>query len=206
MYSADLLKGYAPGSWSQVLLPARMIGQVMDSDRNQVAADRTSPNGRILGIDIIPAQPPKGVSTIQGNFLSQAVRDEVKQFLLDPNRGRPKQQRFLTVPDGHEYATEEDLETTDYLQLERSADLSTGHDGIETSMKHMSKKQVGIAERRMVDVVLSDMCEPWEQTEGFWKRSLSDPYFRMMNTSGMSFRDHTGSMVYFIHVIMLMAL
>ena len=48
---------------------------------------------------------------------------------------------------------------------------------------------------RMVDVVLSDMCEPWEQTTGFWKRSLTDPYRRMMNTSGNNFRDHAGSMV-----------
>lgn len=47
----------------------------------------------------------------------------------------------------------------------------------------------------MVDIVLSDMCEPWLQTAGFWKRSLSDPYTRMMNTSGISFRDHAGSMV-----------
>jgi 21S rRNA (uridine2791-2'-O)-methyltransferase len=48
---------------------------------------------------------------------------------------------------------------------------------------------------RMVDVVLSDMCEPWEQTTGFWKRSLTNPYLRMMNTSGNNFRDHAGSMV-----------
>jgi 21S rRNA (uridine2791-2'-O)-methyltransferase len=48
---------------------------------------------------------------------------------------------------------------------------------------------------RTVDVVLSDMCEPWEQTTGFWKRSLTDPYLRMMNTSGNNFRDHAGSMV-----------
>ena len=48
---------------------------------------------------------------------------------------------------------------------------------------------------KVVDVVISDMCEPWAQTEGFWRRSLSDPYHRMMNTSGMSFRDHAGSMV-----------
>lgn len=47
----------------------------------------------------------------------------------------------------------------------------------------------------MVDVVLSDMCEPWEQTTGFWKRSLSDPYIRMMNTTGIKFSDHAGSMV-----------
>jgi 21S rRNA (uridine2791-2'-O)-methyltransferase len=49
--------------------------------------------------------------------------------------------------------------------------------------------------QRTVDVVLSDMCEPWLQTSGFWKRSLSNPYNRMMNTSGNNFRDHAGSMV-----------
>lgn len=47
----------------------------------------------------------------------------------------------------------------------------------------------------MVHVVLSDMCAPWDQTSGFWKRSLSDPYNRMMNTTGIKFSDHAGSMV-----------
>lgn len=47
---------------------------------------------------------------------------------------------------------------------------------------------------KTIDIVLSDMSAPWEQTSGFWKRSLSNPY-RMMNTSGIPFRDHTGSMV-----------
>ena len=53
---------------------------------------------------------------------------------------------------------------------------------------------------KMVDVVLSDMSAPWEQTTGFWKKSLSSPYNRMMNTSGINFRDHAGSMVgYIVH-------
>lgn len=62
--------GFAPGSWSQV------------------AVDRTAPDGRVVGIDVIPAQPPRGVSTIQGNFLSPGVREMVKQFLLDGERRR----------------------------------------------------------------------------------------------------------------------
>jgi 21S rRNA (uridine2791-2'-O)-methyltransferase len=53
---------------------------------------------------------------------------------------------------------------------------------------------------KMVDVVLSDMSAPWEQTTGFWKKSLSGPYNRMMNTSGINFKDHAGSMVcYIVH-------
>jgi 21S rRNA (uridine2791-2'-O)-methyltransferase len=54
----------------------------------------------------------------------------------------------------------------------------------------------GVADaQRTVDVVLSDMSAPWLQTTGFWKRSLSNPYRRMMNTSGVPFKDHAGSMV-----------
>ncbi|MCJ1434814.1 2' O-ribose methyltransferase [Xylographa pallens] len=57
-----------------------------------------------------------------------------------------------------------------------------------------TKKKSDNGDGRMVDIVLSDMSEPWEQTTGFWIKSLSNPYHRMMNTSGMSFRDHAGSM------------
>lgn len=59
------IQGYAPGSWSQV------------------AKDRAGPKGLVVGIDLIPAQPPRGVSTIQGNFLSPAVRNLVKTFVAE---------------------------------------------------------------------------------------------------------------------------
>lgn len=44
-------------------------------------------------------------------------------------------------------------------------------------------------------VVLSDMSEPWLPMSGFSSNTLSNPYRRMMNTSGMAFRDHAASMV-----------
>ncbi|CAD6450877.1 c00b3d5e-99cf-4265-8bf1-8b25775ab3dc [Sclerotinia trifoliorum] len=139
--------GYAPGSWSQV------------------AVERTKPGGRILGIDIIPAQPPKGVSTIQGNFLSAGVQESVKQFLSDPDRGRPR--RSLFADDA------EDIEPElSYLELERHMD-----DSAATAADHSGKKGSRPAEEqdegKMVDVVLSDM---------------------MMNTTGIKFSDHAGSM------------
>ncbi|KAI9764388.1 MAG: 2' O-ribose methyltransferase [Candelina submexicana] len=171
--------GYAPGSWSQV------------------AVDRTSPNGRVLGIDIIPAQPPRGASSIQGNFLSPAVQAEVKTFLRDPARGRPRQQRLFSDNDEESGSlTVEDLEERErgYIDLERRQDVKIKEEGEGEHTGGMSKRTKEEEEGRVVDVVLSDMSAPWEQTTGFWKRSLSDPYFRMMNTSGMSFRDHAGSM------------
>lgn len=152
----------------------------------------------MLGIDIIPAQPPKGVSTIQGNFLSAAVQAEVKEFLSQPERGRRRQQRAFSGAEAGGAMTQAELADAEvgYVDLKRRADTDDwGTTDSEPGNSHLSRKQKEGAEERMVDVVLSDMSAPWEQTAGFWKRSLSDPYYRMMNTSGMSFRDHAGSMV-----------
>lgn len=55
----------------------------------QVAVDRTRPNGRVIGIDLLPAQPPRGVATFQGNFLSPAVRKLVKDFIVDARNSKP---------------------------------------------------------------------------------------------------------------------
>ncbi|CAF9909369.1 MAG: hypothetical protein GOMPHAMPRED_006728 [Gomphillus americanus] len=154
--------GYAPGSWSQV------------------AHDRTSPNGRVIGIDILPVQPPKGVSTIQGNFLSPLVQQQVRDYVRNGDSGRsyPATEKLMTTAENEEngtkHMTEEDLITVEKSILE----------------PEMAQEQ----EDKVVDVVLSDMSAPWDQTTGFWKRSLSDPYRRMMNTSGVNFRDHIGSM------------
>lgn len=152
----------------------------------------------MLGIDIIPAQPPKGVSTIQGNFLSPAIQEEVKRFLRESDRGRIKQEPSFIAEEGEDQMTEEDLEQSSrsYLELEKRADVETSSHAVSAAQKTRGGRSgTGKVDSGMVDVVLSDMSEPWEQTEGFWKRSLSDPYYRMMNTSGVSFRDHAGSMV-----------
>ena len=94
--------------------------------------------------------------------------------------------------------TEEDLEQSSrsYLELEKRADMGiSSHAGAIPQTFRKDRSRTAKVGSGMVDVVLSDMSEPFPQTEGFWKRSLSDPYCRMMNVSGMSFRDHAGSMV-----------
>ena len=162
--------------------------------------DRTFPGGRVIGIDILPTQPPKGVSTIQGNFLSESVQNEVKNFLHDPNKGARSQQQLPTIEDDLQAYTEDTEEALEKLKtgyIRQGTQVNSAPPGrVEPKiLQHKGRKQMGDAEGRMVDVVLSDMSAPWEQTTGFWKRSLSDPYFRMMNTSGISFRDHARSMV-----------
>ncbi|KAI2630035.1 23S ribosomal RNA methyltransferase [Xylaria nigripes] len=150
--------GYAPGGWSQV------------------ARDRTAPSGRIIGVDIIPTQPPKGVSAIQGNFLLPSVRKMVKQYLIEVEKPRSKDGPGAEVSD-------EGLitEKPSYIDAERAESIEHAHDEKEDDEK-------------LVDIVLSDMSEPWPLVSGYFSRTMSNPYYRMMNTSGNSFRDHAGSM------------
>jgi 21S rRNA (uridine2791-2'-O)-methyltransferase len=104
--------------------------------------------------------------------------------------------------------TEEDLNEMErgYIDIERQAHLdgavteTIGQPVQDEEQNEIPEARLSLKERdmrqgRAVDVVLSDMSEPWDHTAGFYKKSLSDPYFRMMNTSGNAFRDHAGSMV-----------
>ncbi|RKL16378.1 hypothetical protein BFJ70_g15048 [Fusarium oxysporum] len=155
--------GYAPGSWSQV------------------AVERTRPNGRVIGIDLIPAQPPRGVATFQGDFLSPVVQEMVKNFILESHQNPPVGQEIEKTGSGTEEGITVDRPS--YLDMERH----TGQNEPPASGPEGSSK-------RIVDVVLSDMSAPWEQTTGFSVKTLSNPYHRLMNTSGNGFRDHVGSM------------
>jgi 21S rRNA (uridine2791-2'-O)-methyltransferase len=123
----------------------------------------------------------------------------------DPDLGRPRRQVSANASEG---VTEEELDDMErgYIDIERYAHLEgaelepigrpaeTG-DSDQEALTRLSLKERDIQQGRAVDVVLSDMSEPWDQTAGFYKKSLSDPYFRLMNTSGNAFRDHAGSMV-----------
>ncbi|KAJ1326688.1 21S rRNA (uridine2791-2'-O)-methyltransferase [Microdochium nivale] len=181
--------GYAPGSWSQVAL------------------DRTKPNGKVVGIDIIPAQPPRGVSTIQGNFLSPGVQMIVKDYLLEiAKRGSPGHDGYTqgqslpsppeTTAVGNDMSTEDaDLSpsTQPTTIVDRPSYIDTER---SESIDNDASEPISEEQARLVDVVLSDMSAPWYQTSGFSSKILSNPYNynRMMNTSGMTFRDHAGSM------------
>ncbi|KAL1305638.1 hypothetical protein AAFC00_007234 [Neodothiora populina] len=169
--------GYAPGSWSQV------------------AVNRTSPGGRVVGIDIIPAQPPRGASSIQGNFLSPDVQAEVRNYVQDYWKGRPRKRGVLARRVGEEGGADEGVSEDEMETLSKGiVDLGrevvswtsevqpSTHEAAETTTKAQEKAsatpELDQAEKderdgRVVDVVLSDM---------------------MMNTSGMPFRDHAGSM------------
>ncbi|KAK4665537.1 2' O-ribose methyltransferase [Podospora pseudopauciseta] len=162
--------GYAPGSWSQVAL------------------DATAPDGKVIGIDLLPAQPPKGVSTIQGNFLSKAVQEMCKNFVLEADLKRRKMERR------REWAAKKSIEIEEGEVEERGSYIDLERRSAQEEEELEQEKGLNM---RVVDVVLSDMSEPWPQTQGFKINSISNPYLslhRLMNTSGISLRDHAGSM------------
>jgi 21S rRNA (uridine2791-2'-O)-methyltransferase len=115
----------------------------------------------------------------------------------------------MSTPTAEDAAvTDEELIEIDrgYVDMERQAYLEAHGNGSATprlaTARHGSEKerQMSLKDRdgqagRVVDVVLSDMSAPWDQTTGFWQRSVTEPYHRMQNTSGIAFKDHAGSMV-----------
>ncbi|KAF5022215.1 hypothetical protein F66182_5730 [Fusarium sp. NRRL 66182] len=155
--------GYAPGSWSQVAL------------------DKTKPHGRVIGIDLIPAQPPRGVATFQGDFLSPNIQEMVKNFIHESHRR----------PSSMQESEENDDSDTDGSFVDRPSYLDMERHPAQDETPAL---EPDASKKRLVDVVLSDMSAPWEQTTSFTVNTLSNPYRRLMNTSGNAFRDHAGSM------------
>lgn len=139
--------------------------------------NRTSPGGRVVGIDVIPAQPPRGANALQGNFLSDEIRESVREFVSERNRGRVKTGLVEGDADG-------------LVALERaSAAEGEEQEGVRSETDEDTRGG------RTVNVVLSDMSEPWPLVTSTWVKSVSNPYRRMLNTSGIAARDHGGSMV-----------
>lgn len=136
--------------------------------------------------------------------------------MQDPDRGRAKRP-FVMAPTESTHGDEETAspqiaegpnpsEVDDmgrgYLEMERHASLATETSlnpdilrGTTPTPKRLSQRSRDEAAGRVVDVVLSDMCAPWPQTTGYSVQSVSDPYYRMMNASGIGVKDHAGSMV-----------
>jgi 21S rRNA (uridine2791-2'-O)-methyltransferase len=144
--------GFAPGAWTQV------------------AVERTSPNGKVLGVDIIPTNPPKGASAIQANILSKKTHIIVRNFFVDPqHKGEDLEQSYIAS---------EMQETVDRDIVEDEAELP-----------------LNSLEKCPVDIVMSDMYVPVETPERFWNNTTNSAYLRMANTTGLVVKDHTSSIV-----------
>lgn len=166
--------GFAPGAWSQVAL------------------SHVGPRGRVLGIDIIPAPPPKGVAAMQANFMSKRTHLAILQYLSDPDRGRRiplKAPADATAPE--DLVAEKDvLEPESYIDLEKRV---TDDNAIFNEAEILA--QIESTKPKLINIVLSDMCAPLPLGGGFHKTHLTAPHYRMANTTGLKFADHGASVV-----------
>ncbi|KAG6189830.1 hypothetical protein E4U27_006162 [Claviceps purpurea] len=147
-----------------------------------VAYQQTRPRGRVIGIDLLPSTPPPGVATFQGDFLSPRVRKLVKEFIVRAKVHDKEYPQKDEAADGSPVSEAPALDQRSYFDQERHA--SEEVEGATDDNAAMAS----------VDVVLSDMSAPWGRGYGYNSKTLTNPYNRLMNTSGSRFRDHAGSM------------
>lgn len=115
---------------------------------SQVAAQLTTPGGNVVGIDIIPTQPLDGVITIRGDFLSESLRQKVREVLQQQN---PARNHRGTSPNGTAPSKWDESQTN---QMREAKFKSISRD---RTLQQNQNLNLEIRDHGNVDVVLSDM-------------------------------------------------
>lgn len=159
--------GFAPGSWSEV------------------ARQRCHPRSMILGVDILPCQPPEGVSSIQANILSKRTQDLIKLYFIKHSRLEKILNDVHNIHKDHGYLNPD--EPVNIVDSEFEHELNDEEEYREVFSPDVDDKQ---QPQQPVDVILSDMYVPFPRLTGFTNNLTNLPYYRLMNTSGVAIRDH----------------
>lgn len=147
--------GFAPGAWSQV------------------ASRRIGPSGMVLGVDILPCDPPTGVSSIQANILSKKTHELIRLYFS-------KHFKLNRNDDLHQ----------DHGYFQHMIEEVTHQQDYETYREVFSADSNDKIDKFPIDVIISDMYEPWPQSSGFWTNITNAAYNRMANTTGLAIKDH----------------
>ncbi|CCF56133.1 hypothetical protein KAFR_0A06980 [Kazachstania africana CBS 2517] len=159
--------GFAPGSWSEV------------------AKSRTSPDSMVLGVDILPCNPPTGVSSIQANIFSKQTQGVIRHYF-----DKHFKFKLNAVDKLHkDYGYFHNYNDPKLNEFETYNELFSSDDDVPIELPNR------ISEKFPVDVIISDMYVPWPRDfSNFSSSNLTNmPYFRLMNTSGVAVRDHLQS-------------
>lgn len=196
--------GAAPGAW------------------NQVALDRCKKGSTIVGVDILPYDPPIGVTSIQGNILSKMTHQLIRETFLfaqldkrrselmgtdgkvqleDPLTGEIElitdtsvidQVQQTPVSKGYSSKIEEEIKQIEEVMNKLSISKKVLPEGYQNEL--LSSFDISTNEHRYpLDVIVSDMYVPFIQTSGFHLTTTNSPYHRMANTTGVAIKDHAMS-------------
>ncbi|CCH58400.1 hypothetical protein TBLA_0A06070 [Henningerozyma blattae CBS 6284] len=182
--------GFAPGAWSQV------------------ARRRTSDKSLIIGVDILPCEPPPGVTSIQANILSQKTLQLIRLYFskhFELNKHYP----HLTHENGYFNHTINELEQKKLENEQasyREVFSNINAKEIETLNKPnfdtnknsndenpINNNNNNIVDKFPIDLIISDMYEPWPQNFLSSSRFTNNVLRRLANTSGVAIRDHLQS-------------
>jgi 21S rRNA (uridine2791-2'-O)-methyltransferase len=167
--------GAAPGAW------------------NQVSLDRCPHGSKVLGVDILPYQPPHGASTIQGNILSKGTHKLIQDFFqLSELEKKNKAFENVEIISKTGFKNIETTIESDVSIVERETELNKIIESKKSS--DTQNAETDLKTLYPVDVILSDMYVPFPRTTGFSSATTNNPYLRMANTTGLAFKDHTMSM------------
>jgi 21S rRNA (uridine2791-2'-O)-methyltransferase len=100
----------------------------------------------VIGIDLVPAQPPRGVMTFQGDFLSPVVQKFVKDMIIDHHKREPPPP---PPSEPQEPSSGDESHTVDrpsYIDMERHA--SQAHESHSTDQSTMRLVDVRIRGRK----------------------------------------------------------
>ncbi|VUG19918.1 MRM2 [Brettanomyces bruxellensis] len=151
--------GAAPGAW------------------NQVALDKCPRQSKILGVDILPYQPPRGVSSMQANILSKRTHENIRNFFQKKDNKSMMEEfedvEITTVGGKKLTVTEGTIQGANSASIDTYSRPQDKSPGSNQPVDSEQEKHLEEAKNWPVDVVLSDM---------------------MANTSGLAVRDHEMSM------------
>lgn len=172
--------GAAPGAW------------------NQVALDKCPRQSKILGVDILPYQPPRGVSSMQANILSKRTHENIRNFFQKKDNKSMMEEfedvEITTVGGKKLTVTEGTIQGANSASIDTYSRPQDKSPGSNQPVDSEQEKHLEEAKNWPVDVVLSDMYAPFLQITGYASKTTNIPYARMANTSGLAVRDHEMSM------------
>ncbi|ODV61414.1 uncharacterized protein ASCRUDRAFT_17416, partial [Ascoidea rubescens DSM 1968] len=142
--------GFAPGTWTKLAIQKTKYFNPSTDTFESIN------NAKILGVDILPSQPPNGASAIQGNIFSKHLHLSIKNFFLYKSI-----QKIINQESIHE----------SNQKYNKNLHEKTQQLNQETIQETVQEKP-----QFPVDLILSDLNSPWDQdTYKYWSTTVTDP-------------------------------
>lgn len=159
--------GYAPGNWTEYVKHRLSTLHLLD--------DQTfTTKCHILGFDLILATPPPSVSTLQGNVFSKLAHESIANHFKDVALHEFRQSDKSIRTEIDELAL-----TMGKLSLDKLPE-----EVVEQSLQ--KRKDILQNLEHRVDLVLSDLCAPFRQMDGFYSLTQLRPHQRINSVPSLA--------------------